>query len=623
MLSATRRWFRRNRTPIAIGVGVVGAGYLATQYVLNKINDARERMSSDRIAKENLRRRFEQNQEDCTFTVLALLPTATTNILDAMNTEKITLEIQQMKSSKNARSGASTAAPPSIADTTLTEEEGRSIVSFQSDSGVHASQVSLGPPTATADGAQDDAAAQSVPKPRKTKRQLWDDLTISSITRAFTLVYTLALLTLLTRIQLNLLGRRSYLSSVVSLAAGTAQSTISLENNDDDNPEHAYGSDFETNRKYLTFSWWLLNRGWTDLKQIVERAVREVFGHLSPRDLVSFDTFSQLTMEVRKKVEGGTIAGERNSKWLSFLLPPTTLEDYVLKESGVLGDSAMATTASRAERSTPPPLSASFASSSSSSATPTALRRLLDETSDLIESPAFSHVLTLILDAGFFVLLNKKLLPGAFDIPSAPANQDPTAAATERMMALEQQGSKVVLLPKILSVLTRQAHTIGNGMPNEYLQEMEQVRDLEAFAAVVYSSNWENEIHQEEQFRDHEHQQEERRSTIVGISGGSGDDDDDRRGPLASRSTVFVGRSGGDPAGAGASNSNSSLGASEMLSSSGRTSQVSTALGGEESMVFLDPLSQVPSRIPSQPQSQTQSQASSFETAWERAVERK
>ncbi len=52
MFSATRRWLRRNRTPIAIGLGVVGAGYLATQYVLSKLNDARERMSSDRIAKE-------------------------------------------------------------------------------------------------------------------------------------------------------------------------------------------------------------------------------------------------------------------------------------------------------------------------------------------------------------------------------------------------------------------------------------------------------------------------------------------------------------------------------------------------------------------------------------------
>ena len=52
MLASTRRWFKRNRTPLAIGAGVVGAGYVATQYVLRKLNDARERMSSDRIAKE-------------------------------------------------------------------------------------------------------------------------------------------------------------------------------------------------------------------------------------------------------------------------------------------------------------------------------------------------------------------------------------------------------------------------------------------------------------------------------------------------------------------------------------------------------------------------------------------
>jgi peroxin-3 len=52
MFSSTRRWFRQNRTPIAIGVGVVGAGYFAAQYVVSKLNDARERMSSDRIAKE-------------------------------------------------------------------------------------------------------------------------------------------------------------------------------------------------------------------------------------------------------------------------------------------------------------------------------------------------------------------------------------------------------------------------------------------------------------------------------------------------------------------------------------------------------------------------------------------
>jgi hypothetical protein len=52
MIGATRRWFRRNRKGLAIGAGIIGAGYLAGQYVLSKITEARERMSSDRIARE-------------------------------------------------------------------------------------------------------------------------------------------------------------------------------------------------------------------------------------------------------------------------------------------------------------------------------------------------------------------------------------------------------------------------------------------------------------------------------------------------------------------------------------------------------------------------------------------
>ncbi|KAK0370919.1 peroxin-3 [Colletotrichum limetticola] len=478
MLEATRRWFRRNRTPLAVSVGVVGAGYVVSQYVMGKINDARERMSSDRIAKENsLRRRFEQNQEDCTFTVLALLPSATTNILEVMNTEKITYEIQKMKGqTKSLKSGSG--SPPSIADTTMTEDDGRSMVSssVQSESGVHASQLTVPAPTSAAaggaaEGAQQDGGA-AAQKSRKSKRQLWDDLTISSITRAFTLLYTLALLTMLTRVQLNLLGRRSYLSSVISLATGTAQATISLENNDDDGLDQPYGNDFETNRRYLTFSWWLLNEGWKELGQRVETAVRQVFGHLSPRDLLSFEQFSELTLAVRKAVEGATPEERRAAKWLPYLLPPRDKEDHVLRESGILEESTVM-------------LSESATSQSSPSSSP-AVRRLLDETSDLIESPSFTHVLTLILDAGFSLLVDKKLSSAAFDKPDL-AESEPRSSQV------------VVLLPKILSVLTRQAHIIGNGMPNEYLQEMEQVADLEGFAAVVYSSNWENEIHHDDE----------------------------------------------------------------------------------------------------------------------------
>ncbi|KAH6897009.1 Peroxin-3 [Thelonectria olida] len=466
MFLSTRRWLRNNRTPIAIGVGVIGAGYVATQYVISKINDARERMSSDRIAKENLRRRFEQNQEDCTFTVLALLPSATTAILEAMNTEQITYEIQQMKAAKAVKNGATeNATPPSIADTTLTEDDGKSMISasVQSESGIHASQITAPSPFHIGGDGQQDGG---VPKARKTKRQLWDDVTISALTRAFSLIYTLALLTMLTRVQLNLLGRRSYLSSVVALATGSQQATISLENNDDDNADEAYGNDFDMNRKYLTFSWWLLNRGWADLSRRVESAVRTVFGNLSPRDLLSFERFSDLMMEVRKLVEGATAEERRKANWLKVLLPPQDQEDEVIRESGILED----TPAQQVNH----PSSAAI------------LRRLLDETADLIESPSFSHVLTLLLDSGFSYLVDNKLSTEAFQLPATDGIVTPELK--------DQQRSKVILLPKILSVLTRQAHVIGNGVPNEYLQRMEAVRALEAFAAVVYSSNWETEI---------------------------------------------------------------------------------------------------------------------------------
>ncbi|KAN0103124.1 Peroxin-3 [Hyaloscypha variabilis] len=470
MISATRRWLKRNRTPVAIGFGLIGAGYVATQYVLGKISDARERMSSDRIARENLRRRFEQNQEDCTFTVLALLPTATDNIIHELETERITYELQQQKAAKLARIGEINPSELGSGPPSVTDDDGRSMASLQSESGVHASQIGIPSASVVGEGPQD--GGQQAQKARKSKLQLWNDLKISSITRAFTLIYTLALLTLLTRIQLNLLGRRSYLSSVVSLATGgMEQSTISLENHDDDNPDQAYGNDFDTNRRYLTFSWWLLHRGWREVMLKVEAAVKEVFGGLSPRDDISMQKFSELTLEVRKRVEGATEAERQASRWLQYLLPPKEEEEFVLKESGMTKESS-------------PSGSISI---SSSDATP--LRRLLDETSDLIDSPPFSHVLTLLLDAGYSTLVDQKLAQQAYKIP--PTSDIPDLDAPR---ITEVVDVKPVKLPIVLAILTRQAHSIGNGVPNEYLQSMEQVRDLEAFAAVVYSSNWENEI---------------------------------------------------------------------------------------------------------------------------------
>lgn len=321
----------------------------------------------------------------------------------------------------------------------------------------------------------------------------------AAITRALTLLYTLSLLTLLTRIQLNLLGRRTYLSSVVSLAnpPNPSDSThISMENNDDDNYDNVYGNDFETNRKYLTFSWWLLHKGTKDIVDKVSAAVKDVFGPINPREDMTLERLSELILEVRKKVEGATEAERREHRWLSYMLPPRDQEDHVLSESGI---DAMSASPAPQETSQDPMHAASPTASNAS------LRRLLDETSDLIDSPTFTHVFTQVLNATFSHLIDYRVATEAFKI--SPPSPDSLSRVTEI-------SDKKCKFAQTLAVFCRQAHVIAAGSSepddlvaaesvgsqvNEYLGAIDQVRDLEAFAAVIYSSNFEFEAAERQQ----------------------------------------------------------------------------------------------------------------------------
>ena len=142
--------------------------------------------------------------------------------------------------------------------------------------------------------------------------------------------------------------------------------------------------------------------------------------------------------------------------------------------------------------------SAPVSSSSASSTSPPPLRRLLDETSDFIDSPMFTHVLTLLLDATFSHLIDGKVRSEAYKLaPLSPrpileprvvevTDPDPLTASTK--------------LANILAVMTREAHKMANRVPNEYVQAIEAVSELEAFAAVVYSSNFECETRFETTF---------------------------------------------------------------------------------------------------------------------------
>ena len=68
----------------------MGGAYLVGQYAISKFQQIQEKLVNDKNAKENLRRRFAQNQEDCTFTVLALLPTLGDQLFSKHDVERLT-----------------------------------------------------------------------------------------------------------------------------------------------------------------------------------------------------------------------------------------------------------------------------------------------------------------------------------------------------------------------------------------------------------------------------------------------------------------------------------------------------------------------------------------------------
>ena len=118
----------------------------------------------------SLRRRFQQNQDDCIITVLELLPTVSEAVIEALPSEKIAEEIQKMKRLKSGKSAGPLDGAPSEFSSNSTgamaEEDGRSLAS---ESYVHASQ------TAGSDSGNVGSTFS------KSKSQLWAELKISCL----------------------------------------------------------------------------------------------------------------------------------------------------------------------------------------------------------------------------------------------------------------------------------------------------------------------------------------------------------------------------------------------------------------------------------------------------------
>lgn len=412
-------------------------------YVKSKFFELQDRLATERAAKENLKRRFEQNQQDATFTIMALLPSLSGQVMEKYPVEKITQELQ-------AKRGEKKATPASVADTEATGVSDLPSETSINSSSVSAEQKHQPPPQ--------DATVAVQEQPKKSKTQLWKELKIETLTRAFTLVYTNALLVFFTRLQLNILGRKNYVVSVIRLAEKRASNQISMEDLDlsASSDDMAFEEEeLQINRMYLTFSWWLLNKGWVSLSERIQDAVVSMFDSINPRTDLSLAEFSDLIGKVQYRIDHEDSSSENN--FLNNLLPPSELESYVLAQAPVTDSNGIPVTLNSVEQGP--------------------LRKLLDETADFIESPNAVDVIHKLVHSGLSVFVSKvsSLYPTCGEEVTIPGR---------------------VKLASILANVTRQSTTMTGGTPfdpNEYIRAMIDVPELDGFSALVYSNfDWSN-----------------------------------------------------------------------------------------------------------------------------------
>ncbi|ODV77518.1 Peroxin-3 [Suhomyces tanzawaensis NRRL Y-17324] len=251
---------RHKRKLIVTSAFAVSAYFLIDHFIVKKFRNFQNSLKQELIFKQQIKQRFIQTQQDCYHTILALLPVLTAPIVDSLPVELITKALRLKKNnpgpSPNANNGD---------NSQLTTDNLNLLENNQNPDSELAVYLS------------------------KSKIELWNLLKIKTITRTLTLIYAISGLLLITRVQLNILARRSYLESAILMAGVKSTSTA-----ESINPQENYIIE----QTYLSLSWWLLNKGWANLHSLIEPLVVKHFESINPKSELSISDFQGILSDI-------------------------------------------------------------------------------------------------------------------------------------------------------------------------------------------------------------------------------------------------------------------------------------------------------------------------------------
>lgn len=438
MFRYIRDIYTRHKKKFLVTSGVAIFSYLISIYVRNKIKNFQEQLKEENATRELIRKRFSQTQKDCYMTFLSFLPVLVDPIYKELNVEEITKELKLIRSKR-----------------TLSDNKSEN------------NSTDLGSVATTSESSNDFHVIKDDGNSTKSKVELWKELKSKSLTRFLTLIYSETLLILLLHLQLNIISRKSYLKTAIKLASkNQGIQLIDLE----DDAENCQETDKDLpEQAFLSFTWWLLNRGWANLNHIIGESVDVVFNEVNLREELTMDKFGSLIVEVQKSIDfklferkyeyelyDSVAETDENkqqiSTLVSILLPSNNDEFELLKRTNTVE------------------FLSSFNSNISNMET---LQRMNNELKSYLDSEDISNVTRSIVSTGISSILDSL----NHSLVTKKGTKDPVT---------QQPAWKLAF---ILAVLTPQTQELINRrIDNPVLQAMNNVPGLDELSAGVYSN---------------------------------------------------------------------------------------------------------------------------------------
>jgi len=414
LLESIKNFVQKNRKKIVITSGVFGGIYLIGRFAKGKLVELQETMALDQITRENIKKRYQRNQFDCITTTANFLPILLEEISSTYNVEIITARLQHTKN----------------VNTQVNPE----------------------------DPEQDIEKIQKLEK--KNKRELWEELKIMSFTRLIASVYVINLISLLTYLQINLIGRYVYIDSVITLNHNkTENSDISTSTRERalSNGE-SQGLSTEIQAKYLAFSYHLIHVGWKDLAEKVREETEKEIGPLLLNGKITFENLIEIFNKIRMNIEETSKIPTKSKKYKD-LNKDLNMTRFIINDEKY--DNEILATVTKDENIT----------------IDKKLKNLLNETRDILESKDFSAVLSSCLNDSFeslFMILKPTFIDTQnMDTDSADTTDAPT---------------KEILLAQMLPFITKSLYSVFYGVPNPFLEIIKDNMMQQRFSAIIYSS---------------------------------------------------------------------------------------------------------------------------------------